>query len=128
MLHGISVSSGSLAGASSIATLATATNLIVIIPTASVSAILGAISFVTGLGNKLLLNKIRKSEEMLATARSKLNSIEKVVTEAIDDMKITADEHILCLTEYESYLKLKREIRIKFNIAKPKSNSIKRDG
>ena len=65
---------------------------------------------------------------MLVTARSKLNSIEKVVTEAIDDMKITADEHILCLTEYKSYLKLKREIRIKFNIAKPKSNSIKRVG
>ena len=56
VLHGISVSSGSLAGASSIATLAAAASPIVIIPTASVSAILGAISFVTGLGNKLLLN------------------------------------------------------------------------
>ena len=122
------MTSGSLSGGSAIATLTSISNPLITIPSASVSAILGSVSFVTGVWNKIILNKIRKSEEILATVKSKINSIEKILTEAIDDMKISAEEHILCLNELDSYQKLKQDIRLKFKTFQQKSHLRKRDG
>ena len=127
VVNAISVTTGSLAGGSSIVTLSSVANPLITIPSASASSILGGVSFVTGLWNRILLNKVRKHEEILSTAESKLNSIEKTLSQSLDDAKITADEHLACLAEFSNYNHLKLQIRKKFNTVSRKSKSLKRD-
>ena len=123
IVNGISVTAGSLAGGSSIVTLSSIANPLITIPSASVSAILGSIAFVTGVWNRILLNKVKKYEEYLSTAQAKLNSIQKKLSRSLDDNKITAEELVTCIEEYEGYQKLEQEIRKKFKVTSNKSAS-----
>ena len=91
VVNAISATTGSLAGGSSIVTLSSIANPLITIPSALASVILGGVSFVTGLWNRILLNKVRKHEEILSTAELKLNSIEKTLPQSLDDAKATAD-------------------------------------
>ena len=118
VINTISLTAGSLAGASGIITSATIPNPIIALPTASVSAILGSITLVTGLWNRILLRKIEKYECYISTAQSKLNSIEKKLSQSLNDEKLTAEEHLLCITEWDNYLKLKQDIRTKHKFHK----------
>ena len=71
-------------------------------------------SLTTGLIKKLLSitrNKKKKHDKILVLAKSKLNSIESLVSQALIDMEISHEEFIKFLIEKEKYEKVKEGIR-----------------
>ena len=83
-------------------------------------------SLTTGLIKKLLSitrNKKKKHDKILVFAKSKLNSVESLVSQALIVMEISHEVFITILSEKEKYEKMKEDIRtIK---SSDKSNKIK---
>ena len=57
------------------------------------------------------INKKKKHDKILVLAKSKLNSIESLVSQALIDMEISHEEFITILNEKEKYEKIKEDIR-----------------
>ena len=71
-------------------------------------------SLTTGIIQKLLnitKNKKKKHDKILILAKSKLNSIETLVTQALIDMEISHEELITILKEKDKYEKMKDNLR-----------------
>ena len=71
-------------------------------------------SLATGIIKKLLKttrNKKKKHDKILMLAKSKLNSIEALVSQALIDMEISHKEFITILKEKDKYEKLKENVR-----------------
>ena len=71
-------------------------------------------SLTTGIVNKLLnitRNKKKKHDKILILAKSKLNSIETLISEALIDMEISHEEFITVLKEKYKYEKMKDNIK-----------------
>ena len=56
-------------------------------------------------------NKKKKYDKILMLAKSKLNSIEKLISKALDDMEITQEEFIIILNEKDRCDKMKYKLR-----------------
>ena len=67
-------------------------------------------SLTTGIIEKLQEPK-RKTAQMLVLAKSKLNSIETLVSQVLIDMEISHEEFITILNEKNKYEKMKEDIR-----------------
>ena len=73
-------------------------------------------SLTTGIIKKLLSitrNKKKKHDKVLMLAKSKLNSIETLVSQALIDMEISHEEFITILKEKNKYDKMKENVRNK---------------
>ena len=57
------------------------------------------------------MNKARKNDEIHMLAKSKLNSIETLVSRALIDMEISHQEFITILNEKDKYEKMKDNLR-----------------
>ena len=71
-------------------------------------------SLTTGIFIKLLnitRNKNKKHDKILMFAKSKLNSIETLVSQALIDMEISHEEFITILNEKDKYEKMKDNLR-----------------
>ena len=71
-------------------------------------------SLTTGINKKLLSitkNKNKKHDKILVLAKSKLNSIDILLSQALIDMEISHDEFITILYEKDKYEKMKEGIR-----------------
>ena len=71
-------------------------------------------SLTTGIIKKLLnitRNKKKKHDEILMLAKSKLNSIETLISQALIDIEISHDEFITILNEKDKYEKMKDDLR-----------------
>ena len=71
-------------------------------------------SLTTGIVKKLLnitRNKKKKHDKTLMLAKSKLNSIETLVSQALVDMEISHKEYIVILKEKDKYEKMKENLR-----------------
>ena len=71
-------------------------------------------SLATGIIKKLLSttrNKKKKHVKILMLAKSKLNSIENLVSQALIDMEISHEEFIAILKEKDKYEKMKENVR-----------------
>ena len=71
-------------------------------------------SLTTGIVKKLLditRNKNKKHDKILILAKSKLNSIETLVSQALIDMEISHEEFITILKEKDKYEKMKDNLR-----------------
>ena len=71
-------------------------------------------SLTTGIVNKLLnitRNKKKKHDKILMLAKSKLNSIETLISQALIDMEISHEEFITILKEKDKYEKMKDNLR-----------------
>ena len=71
-------------------------------------------SLTTGIIKKLLnitRNKKKKHDEILMLAKSKLNSIETLISQALIDMEISHEEFITILKEKDKYEKMKDNLR-----------------
>ena len=82
-------------------------------------------SLTTGIVKKLLnitRNKNKKHDKILILARSKLNSIETLISQALIDMDISQEEFITILKEKDKYEKIKDNLRSE----NEKSNDIMR--
>ena len=67
-------------------------------------------SLTTGIVKKLLSiarNKKKKHDKILMLAKSKLNSIETLISQALINMKISHEEFVTILKEKEKYEKMK---------------------
>ena len=56
-------------------------------------------------------NKKKRHDKILVLAKSKLNSIETLVSQALADMEITHEEFTTILNEKDKYEKMKEDIR-----------------
>ena len=104
----LSVTSGGV----SIASFATAIGIPIGITSASLSL---AFSLCTGLVKKLLKatrNKKKKHNKIVMLARSKLNSIEGKISEALINNQISHEDFITIINEEKSYRELKENIRM----------------
>ena len=73
-------------------------------------------SLTTGIVKKLLnitRNKKKKHDKILMLAKSKLNSIETLISQALIDLDISHEEFIRILKEKDKYEKLKENLRSK---------------
>ena len=71
-------------------------------------------SLTTGIVKKLLnitRNKKKKHDKILMLAKSKLNSIETLVSQALIDMEISHEEFITILKKKDKYEKMKGNLR-----------------
>ena len=81
-------------------------------------------SITTGIVKKLLnitRNKKKKHDKILMLAKSKFNSIETLISQALNDMKISHEEFITIFKEKDRYEKMKENIREKNEYKKKKS-------
>ena len=56
-------------------------------------------------------NKNKKQDKILMLAKSKLNSIETLISQAVIDMEISHEEFITILKEKDKYEKMKEIVR-----------------
>ena len=56
-------------------------------------------------------NKKKKHDKILMLAKSKVNSIEGLVSKALIDMEISYEEFITILEEKDKYEKMKKNVR-----------------
>ena len=88
-----------------------------------------AFSLATGIIKKLLKttrNKKKKHDKILMLAKSKLNSIESLISQALTDMDISHKEFITILNEKDKYEKMKENVRnISEKLEKEKAESIR---
>ena len=71
-------------------------------------------SLTTGIVKKLLnitRNKKKKHDKILMLAKSKLNSIETLISQALIDMDISHEEFVTILKEKDKYEKMKDNLR-----------------
>ena len=71
-------------------------------------------SLTTGIVKKLLSitrNKKKKHDKILMLAKSKLNSIETLISQALIDMEIAHEEFIAVFKEKDKYKKMKENLR-----------------
>ena len=71
-------------------------------------------SLTTGIVKKLLnitRNKKKKHDKIFMLAKSKLNSIETLISQALIDMEISHEEFITILKEKDKYEKMKDNLR-----------------
>ena len=71
-------------------------------------------SLTTGIVKKLLSatrKKKKKHDKILTLAKSKLNSIETLISQALNDMEISHEEFITILKEKDKYEKMKDNLR-----------------
>ena len=83
-------------------------------PVGIASASLTLFFLATGIVKKLLKitrNKKKKHDRILMLAKSKLNSIEALVSQALIDMEISHKEFVRILNEKDKYEKMKDNLR-----------------
>ena len=71
-------------------------------------------SLTTGIVKKLLnitRNKKKKHDKILMLAKSKLNSIETLVSQALIDMEISHEEFVVIFKEKDKFEKMKEDVR-----------------
>ena len=71
-------------------------------------------SLTTGIIKKLLSmtrNKKKKHDKILMLAKSKLNSIETLISQALNDMEVSHKEFVTILKEKDKYEKMKENVR-----------------
>ena len=85
-------------------------------------------SLTTGIVKKLLnitRNKKKKHDKILMLAKSKLNSIETLISQALIDMEISHEEFVTMLKEKDKYEKMKENVRSENEKQIMRSSSIK---
>ena len=100
-------------GGISIISLTTAIGALVGIASASFTLI---VSLLTGIVQKLLnitRKKKKKHDKILMLAKSKLNSIESLISQALNDMEISHKEFITIFKEKDRYERMKENIKDK---------------
>ena len=100
--------------ASGLSTSLTGFGAVVGVPLGVVGGIFGGISVCFGYGSKSLSKKVSKHEKTSSIAKSKLSTINDLVSKAFKDGKISDEEFSIILSESEKFEKLKQEVRQKF--------------
>ena len=97
----------------SVATLTTGVGAPISIVLASTGLLLGLGSGIIHKTQKIFESKAKKHDKIKTLAESKLDSISKLISKAIEDTQISHDEYHFILKEIEHYRVMKEQIRIK---------------
>jgi hypothetical protein len=114
MFYSLTMGSGLVSvGTSSAAvgTLATGIGAPVSIPLGGVAIVSGLLSVSCSTLAKATMKKVQKHENIKYTAKTKLSSIDQIVSTALEDGTITDKEFQFILRENDSYRKHKQEIK-----------------
>ena len=98
-------------GIAGLSLLVTIVSTPIVIVLEGVGLTMGGVALIASLTNKKLLTKLEKHERIMTLAISKLDTINDLVSKAIDDKIIDQNEFKLILTEKEKYIELKNTIR-----------------
>ena len=90
---------------------ATVVGAIVGIPSAGFTILFALTARIVKKLLKTTRNKKKKHDKILMLAKSKLNSIETLVSQALIDMEISHEEFITILKEKDKYEKMKENVR-----------------
>jgi hypothetical protein len=83
----------------------------IVIVLEGVGLTMGGVAVIASLVNKKLFKKLEKHEKIMILAISKLDTINDLVSKAIDDKIIDHNEFKFILAEKEKYIELKNTIR-----------------
>ena len=117
-------------GIAGMSLLVTIVSTPIVIALEGVALTAGGIALIASLVNKKLLVKLEKHERIMMLAVSKLDTINDLVSKAIDDKIIDHNEFKLILAEKEKYIGMKNTARTntRNEVNKPiDSESLKKD-
>ena len=98
-------------GGVSIISFTTIAGVPVGIVSASFTLIFSIAKGITKILLKITRNKKKKHDKILMLAKSKLNSIETLISQALNDMEISHEEFIIILNEKDKYERMKYKLR-----------------
>ena len=99
-----------ITGVDLLSTIIAAPNVIVM---EAVSIVMGLLRVLGNHANKKLSLKIEKHEKIAVFAVSSLNTISSLILKALSDDNITDEESSLMLLEFETFTRMKEDLRIK---------------
>ena len=79
----------------------------------AVSIVMGLLRVVGNRAMKKMLLKIEKHENIAMLAVSTLNTISRLISKALTDDSISDEEYSLLLLEFETFTRMKEDLRIK---------------
>ena len=102
----------------------TGVGLSVAVSLGALGGICAVVSVITGGMVKSVFKNVTKHEKTVSVCQAKLNTIKDIVSKALEDDKISAEEFDLIKSEVEKSHEMKRSIRKK-NISEVKSEGYK---
>ena len=79
----------------------------------AVSIVMGLLRVVGNQANKKMSLKIEKDEKIAMLAVSTLNTISSLISKALTDVLISDEEYSLILLKFETFTRMKEDLRIK---------------
>ena len=104
--------------ATGIGILSNTDNVMVVVGLQFASICLGVFGMVGKYMNKKLSLQAQKHDKISTLAEAKLNTISKLISKALDDDKISESEFAIILSEFDSFEKMKNDLRNKMSITK----------
>ena len=104
--------------ATGIGILSNTDNVMVVVGLQFASICLGVFGMVGKYMNKKLSLQAQKHDKISTIAEAKLNTISKLISKALDDDKISESEFAIILSEFDSFEKMKNDLRNKMSITK----------
>ena len=90
----------------------------------AVSIFMGLLRVVGNRAIKKMSLKIEKHEKIVMLAVSTLNTINRLIPKALTDDTILDKEYSLVLLEFETFTRMKEDLRIKFKASHEKTGNI----
>ena len=93
----------------------------------SVSIVMGLLRVVENRAIKKMWLKMEKHEKIAMLAVSTLNTISSLISKALADDSISDEEYSLILLEFETFTRMKEDLRIKSKTSLEKTGNIETD-
>ena len=90
----------------------------------AVSIAMGLLRVVENRAMKKILLKIEKYEKIAMLAVSTLNTISRLISKALSDGSISGEEYSLILLEFETFTRVKEDLREKSKMSIEKTSNI----
>ena len=90
----------------------------------AVTIVMGYLRVVGNRAIKKMSLKIEKHEKIAILAVSALNTISSLISKALSDDSISDEEYSLILLEFETFTRMKEDIRIKSKTSREKTGNI----
>ena len=86
--------------------------------------IMGLLRVVGNRATKKMLFKIEKHDEIAMLAVSTLNTISSLISKALSDNSVSDEEYSLIVLEFETFTRMKEDLRIKSKTSLEKTGNI----
>ena len=90
----------------------------------AVSVVMKLLRVVGNRASKKLSLNIEEHEKIAMLAVSALNTISSIISKVLSDDSISDEEYSLILLEFETFIRMKEDLRVKFKISLDKTGNI----